>query len=138
MLELIAFYLFSVLIVFCFSVVVFTSNILYAMTALASGMIFIAGIFFNAGAEFLGVVQILVYAGAVMAMYAFGMMFFDSAKQVREKNKQITIICILSFGVALILVVIISLPRLLSIEDSVINAAYCNDCGYSNCSQKYR
>ncbi len=98
MLELIAFYLFSVLIVFCFSVVVFTSNILYAMTALASGMIFIAGIFFNAGAEFLGVVQILVYAGAVMAMYAFGMMFFDSAKQVREKNKQITIICILSFG----------------------------------------
>ena len=68
----------------------------------------------------------------------FGMMFFDSAKQVREKNKQITIICILSFGVALILVVIISLPRLLSIEDSVINAAYCNDCGYSNCSQKYR
>ncbi|MBR7118314.1 MAG: NADH-quinone oxidoreductase subunit J [Helicobacteraceae bacterium] len=121
MLEVISFYLFSVLIIFCFSVVVFTANVLYAMTALASGMIFIAGIFFNIGAEFLGVVQISVYTGAVMAMYAFGMMFFDSAKDIKEKHKSVKIVCLLSFGVALMLVIIVSLPRLLSIENNEVN-----------------
>lgn len=121
MLEVISFYLFSVLIIFCFSVVVFTANVLYAMTALASGMIFIAGIFFNIGAEFLGVVQISVYTGAIMAMYAFGMMFFDSAKDIKEKHKSVKIVCLLSFGVALMLVIIVSLPRLLSIENNEVN-----------------
>lgn len=121
MLEIISFYLFSALIIFCFAVVVFTTNVLYAMTALASGMIFIAGIFFNIGAEFLGVVQISVYTGAIMAMYAFGMMFFDSAKDIKENHKNRKIVCLLSFGVALILVVILSLPRVLSINNNEVN-----------------
>ena len=121
MFEIITFYLFSALIIFCFSVVVFTTNILYAMSALASGMIFIAGIFFNLGAEFLGVVQISVYTGAIMAMYAFGMMFFDSAKELNENHKNRKIVCFLSVCVALILVVIVSLPRVLSINSNKVN-----------------
>lgn len=122
MLEVVSFYLFSALIIFCFSVVVFTSNILYAMTALASGMIFISGIFFTLGAEFLGVVQIAVYTGAVMALYAFGMMFFDMSKEVKEKHKGVKVVCMLSFGVALMLVIIVSLPRLFFIKTNEINA----------------
>lgn len=122
MLEIISFYLFSILILLCFSIVVLTSNILYAMTALASGMIFISGIFFTLGAEFLGVVQIAVYTGAVMALYAFGMMFFDSAKEVKENTKYKKLTCILSFGVAIMLVIIISLPRLLVIAQDKIDS----------------
>lgn len=122
MLELISFYLFSILILLCFSIVVLTSNILYAMTALASGMIFIAGIFFTLGAEFLGVVQISVYTGAVMALYAFGMMFFDSTKDVEENIRGNKLICFLSFGIALMLVIIISLPRFLSIAQYKIDS----------------
>ncbi|RAX54929.1 NADH:ubiquinone oxidoreductase subunit J [Helicobacter sp. 16-1353] len=122
MFEFISFYLFSILIIFCFAVVVLSSNILYAMTALASGMIFISGIFFTLGAEFLGVVQISVYTGAVMALYAFGMMFFDSAKEVEENIRWNKIACVLSFGIAVMLVVIISLPRLLSIAQDKIDS----------------
>lgn len=116
MLELISFYLFSILIIASFSIVVFSSNILYAMSALAAGMIFIAGIFFTLGADFLGVVQISVYTGAVMALYAFGMMFFDSTKEVGEHRKHTKIIAILGFGSAVMVAFIILIPRFLIIE----------------------
>ena len=72
MFEAIAFYFFMVLSIVAFLVVVSTRNILYALTALVSGMIFISSFFFSSGAEFLGVVQIAVYTGAVIVMYAFG------------------------------------------------------------------
>ncbi len=89
--EAIAFYLFSALTIAMFTIVVVSDNALYAMSALAGGMIFIAGFFFLLDAEFLGVVQIIVYTGAVMALYAFGMMFFDTTRAVKEnvENKYV-------------------------------------------------
>ncbi|STQ85485.1 NADH-quinone oxidoreductase subunit J [Helicobacter muridarum] len=85
MFELIAFYVFAALTLCAFLIVVISSNILYALTALAFGMILISGFFFLLSADFLGVVQIIVYTGAVVVMYAFGMMFFDSNKEVKER-----------------------------------------------------
>lgn len=116
MLEFISFYLFSILIIIAFCIVVFSTNILYAMSALAAGMIFISGLFFTLGADFLGVVQISVYTGAVMALYAFGMMFFDSTKEVKEHRKHTKIIAILGFGSAVMVAFIIIIPRFLIIE----------------------
>lgn len=111
MLEAISFYLFAILIIASFSIVVLSSNILYSMSALAAGMIFISGIFFTLGAEFLGVVQIAVYTGAVMALYAFGMMFFDSSKEVREYRQYTKTIALLSVGSALMVALIVAIPR---------------------------
>lgn len=113
MLEAISFYLFSILIIASFVVVIFSANILYAMSALAGGMIFISGLFFTLGADFLGVVQIAVYTGAVMALYAFGMMFFDSAKEVRENIRHSKIIAVLGVCSAIMLSMIILMPRLI-------------------------
>ena len=112
MLEAISFYLFAILIIASFSIVVLSSNILYSMSALAAGMIFISGIFFTLGAEFLGVVQIAVYTGAVMALYAFGMMFFDSSKEVREYRQYTKTIALLSVGSALMVALIVAIPRI--------------------------
>ncbi|MDR0468162.1 MAG: NADH-quinone oxidoreductase subunit J, partial [Campylobacteraceae bacterium] len=84
MYEIVAFYLFAALTISFFAIAVFSKNALYAMSSLAAGMIFIAGFFFLLDAEFLGVVQIVVYTGAVMALYAFGMMFFDTTRDVKE------------------------------------------------------
>lgn len=116
MLEVISFYLFAILIIASFSIVVLSSNILYSMSALAAGMIFISGIFFTLGAEFLGVVQIAVYTGAVMALYAFGMMFFDSSKEVREYRQYTKTIALLSVGSALMVALIIAIPRIVIIN----------------------
>lgn len=112
MFETITFYLFGTLCIVAFLIVVTTQQILYAMTALACGMIFVAGLFFNLDAEFLGAVQIIVYGGSVVALYAFAMMFFDTSKNIIESYKHQWIACILSFGVACMLVVAFGLPTI--------------------------
>ncbi|NLK65910.1 MAG: NADH-quinone oxidoreductase subunit J [Campylobacteraceae bacterium] len=84
MIEIIGFYFFAIISLFLFCVSVFSTKTLYAMSALAGGMVFISGFFFLLGAEFLGVIQILVYVGAVVVLYSFSMMFFDAQVEVRE------------------------------------------------------
>ena len=110
MVEAIAFYLFAFLTVAMFTITVMSKNALYAMSALAAGMIFISAFFFLLDADFLGVVQIIVYSGAVMALYAFGMMFLDTTKDVKEKNPSKKIVFFLSGMVALLLVLILISP----------------------------
>ena len=110
MFEVVAFYLFAFLTIAMFSVTVLTKNALYALSSLAAGMIFISAFFFLLGAEFLGAVQIVVYTGAVMALYAFGMMFFDSINDVKENTANPRLTFVLTGIVALIVVAIFVAP----------------------------
>lgn len=108
--EVIAFYLFAFLTIAMFTTTVMTNNALYALSSLAAGMIFISAFYFLLDAEFLGVVQIVVYTGAVMALYAFGMMFFDTIADVKEDIKHPKLVFLLSGGIALLVVVIFVAP----------------------------
>ena len=110
MFEAVAFYLFAFLTITMFYITVTTSQALYALTALAAGMIFISAFFFILGAEFLGAIQIVVYSGAVMALYAFGMMFFDTTRDVKEKHGNKMIITGLSTIAAVLVVLIFVAP----------------------------
>lgn len=110
MFEAVAFYLFAFLTIAMFYITVTTSQALYALTALAAGMIFISAFFFILGADFLGAVQIVVYSGAVMALYAFGMMFFDTTRELKEKKGNALIISGLSILSAILVVVIVAAP----------------------------
>ncbi len=103
--EAIAFYTFAILTTVMFLITVLTNHALYALSALAAGMIFISAFFFLLGADFLGAIQIIVYTGAVMALYAFGMMFFDTTRDVVESRTSPMIIFGLS-GVAAVTVVV--------------------------------
>ena len=110
MFEIVAFYLFSFLTITMFCITVYVNNALYALSSLAAGMIFISAFFFLLDADFLGVVQITVYTGAIMALYAFGMMFFDSLTVVKEKIKNPRLVFVLSGLIALIIVIIFVSP----------------------------
>jgi len=110
MYEFIAFYTFAISTTILFSITVLTKNVLYAMTALAAGMVMISGFFFLLGADFLGVVQLIAYVGAVMALYAFAMMFFDSSKDVKEKHGNSALVFLLGGLMAVIFVVMFSAP----------------------------
>ena len=110
MIETIAFYTFSVLTIISFIIVVTSNKAAYAMSALAAGMLFISGFFFTLGADFLGVVQIVVYAGAVMALYAFGMMFLDSSKEVVEYIKRPKLTMWLAIGSTICIIIMASVP----------------------------
>ena len=110
MFEIVAFTIFSVLTISMFSITVLTNNALYALSSLAAGMVFISAFFFLLNADFLGAVQIVVYTGAVMALYAFGMMFFDSLSEVKEKIKNPRLVFLLSGLVALLVVIVLIAP----------------------------
>jgi len=114
MFEAIAFYLFAFLTISMFYITVTTSQALYALTALAAGMIFISAFFFILGADFLGAIQIIVYTGAVMALYAFGMMFFDTTRAVKEKQGNKYIVVGMSTFAAILVVAIFAAPMLAS------------------------
>ncbi|GHV04283.1 NADH-quinone oxidoreductase subunit J [Campylobacterota bacterium] len=120
MLETIAFYFFALVVIGCFVVTVMAKQVIYAFSALAAGMIFISAFFFMLGAEFMGVVQIVVYTGAVMALYAFGMMFFDSAKDAKEAIKGEPIVFILSAIAAVVIVAMIAAPSLSIVASGTI------------------
>ena len=117
MFEAVAFYLFAFLTIAMFYIVVTTKQALYALTALAAGMIFISAFFFILGADFLGAIQIIVYTGAVMALYAFGMMFFDTTRDVKEKQGNKYIIVGLSTLAAVLIVLIVSVPM---VSDNIV------------------
>jgi len=114
MFEAIAFYMFAFLTIAMFYIAVTTSQALYALTALASGMIFISAFYFILGADFLGAVQIVVYSGAVLALYAFGMMFFDTTRDIKEKQGNRYVVIGLSVLSALLVVVIFVTPLISS------------------------
>ncbi len=115
-----AFYFFSVLTIGLFLVTILSKNLLYAMTSLAAGMVLISGFFFILGADFLGVVQLIVYVGAVMALYAFAMMFLDATRDIKEKNTNSVLVFTLGGLIALMLVIMFSAP----IYSSNIEALY--------------
>ncbi|MBU1669261.1 NADH-quinone oxidoreductase subunit J [bacterium] len=110
MYEVIAFYIFAISTTILFLITVMSKNVLYAMTALAAGMVMISGFFFLLGADFLGVVQLIVYVGAVMALYAFAMMFFDATKDIKEKHQNPALVFLLGGLMALVFVVMFSAP----------------------------
>ncbi len=118
-----AFYLFAILITGLFLVTVMSKNILYAMTSLAAGMVLISGLFFILGADFLGVVQLIVYVGAVMALYAFAMMFFDVTRDIEEKNGSTVLVFLLGGGIALTLVVMFAAPIMGSAVEALLPPA---------------
>jgi len=110
MYEFIAFYVFAISTTILFLITVMSKNVLYAMTALAAGMVMISGFFFLLGADFLGVVQLVVYVGAVMALYAFGMMFFDATKEIKEKHQNPLLVFVLGGLMAFLFVLMFSAP----------------------------
>ena len=124
MFEVIAFYVFGILTLCAFLIVVMTDNILYALSALAFGMILVSGFFFLLHADFLGVVQIIVYTGAVVVMYAFGMMFFDVNKEIKERFHNQFVVWILAGTFALCLLIAVGNlgGQVASLQDMSINA----------------
>ncbi len=108
--EAIAFYLFAFLTIVMFTYTVMSNQALYALSSMAAGMIMISAFFFMLNADFLGVVQIIVYTGAVMALYAFGMMFFDTTREVKENNSPKIVVLTLSALAAVLVVAIVSMP----------------------------
>ncbi len=73
-LEVILFYVFSAMAVISALYIFFTKNVLHAAVALLAVFLAVAGVFAISGAEFLAIVQIVVYIGGVLIILMFGVM----------------------------------------------------------------
>lgn len=74
-LQQLIFYLFIVIAVISASAILFSKNVFRAALWLLTGLVSIAALFVMTLAEFVGVAQILIYAGGVLVVILFGIMF---------------------------------------------------------------
>lgn len=68
--------------------VVFTTNVVHSALALMGTLLGVAGMFVLLGADFLGVVQLLVYVGGILVLTLFAVML-TSRVDVRVSNRAV-------------------------------------------------
>ncbi len=83
----------------------FTKNILNAALALVATLLFVAGIYVFAKAEFVAVTQIMIYVGGIVVLIIFGVMLTHDASRnkmgIGTGNKFIAAILTIAFFVML-------------------------------------
>lgn len=65
---------------------VFSNNSLYSILSLIITMFSIAGLYVLLNAQFLGIVQIIVYAGAIMVLFLYILMMLNLNKEAEGKK----------------------------------------------------
>ena len=75
--QLVLFWVFAVLMLLFGAAVVFLRNPVSNALSLVVSFVFLAALFITLDAFFIGVVQVLVYAGAVMVLFLFIIMLLD-------------------------------------------------------------
>lgn len=78
------FYFFAFLIVAMAVATVATPHPIYSALYLAGTMVLLAFVFIGLGAQFIGGVQLVVYAGAVMVLFVMVLMLFDLQREVQK------------------------------------------------------
>jgi NADH-quinone oxidoreductase subunit J len=84
LLEHVAFAVFALLAIGGALGTIYCKRIAHSMFSLIICFLAIAGVFLLAGAELLAAIQILVYLGSVMLVYAFGVML--ARRQIQESD----------------------------------------------------
>ncbi len=97
MIQTIIFYFFAALSVLFAVMVILQKKIMHSVLYLAFAVLAISGVFFTLYAEFLGAVQIMVYAGGIVVLYLFVIIIVNMNEIKIEKRKifpKFFIICI--------------------------------------------
>jgi NADH-quinone oxidoreductase subunit J len=85
--ESVIFYLLSAVILISAVCVVFLRRPMHNVLSMIVVMVGLAGLFILLNAEFIGMVQLVVYAGAVMVLFLFVIMLLDLKAEERRKIK---------------------------------------------------
>src|SRR5271170_8211732 len=98
MLDQIVFYFFAALAVVSAVLVVTRRNIVQSAIFLITALLATAGIFLQLHAEFLFIVQVILYVGGIMVLFVFVIMLvnLDVAARQRQFSKQLWLALLLS------------------------------------------
>ncbi len=92
------FYFFSTITVFSAIMVIVTRNTVYSVFFLILVFISVSVLFIMIGAEFLGMIMLIVYVGAVAVLFLFVVMMLNVVEQITQKPKRSGIINNMSVG----------------------------------------
>ena len=92
------FYFFSVIAVFASVMVVTSRNTVYSVFFLILVFVTISILFIMIGAEFLGMIMLIVYVGAVAVLFLFVVMMLNVTEQKSEKKSSRTFFSNISAG----------------------------------------
>ncbi len=90
--QTVFFYIFAVMIIGSALLVVMMKNIVRSAFALFFTLFGVAGIYIMLGADFVGVVQILIYIGGILILIVFGVMLTHRAYSVAIFNRTGTVV----------------------------------------------
>lgn len=83
------FFFFAIQIIGSALVILFTRNVVYAATALLSTLLGVAALFVIAGSDLLAVVQLVVYAGGVLILLLFGVLYTYRAPETYHEKRNV-------------------------------------------------
>jgi NADH-quinone oxidoreductase subunit J len=106
------FYIFAAMMIAGGLMVVLMHNPVSSALAMVLSFIGLAGIFTGLNAYFVGILQILVYAGAIMVLFIFIIMLLDLKKEEQSHRKGTTLLV----GIVLPIVFIIQLAGVLATQ----------------------
>ncbi len=79
------FFFFSSLTVLFAALSVASKNVVRGGISLLLALAFLGAVYFTAGAEFIGIIQVIVYAGAIVVLYLFALLTMDF-KSLKEDS----------------------------------------------------
>ena len=86
------FYLFAFLSV-AFAVISVThKNVIKGGVSLLASFVSLGAVYFTAGAEFIGIVQVIVYGGAIVVLYLFALMTMDLKSFGKEPLRALSLV----------------------------------------------
>jgi NADH-quinone oxidoreductase subunit J len=103
--SLIAFVILGALAVVSASAVILSRNPVISALSLAANLISIAGFYLMLGSQFIAVLQVIVYAGAIMVLVLFVIMLLNLPPEGRRKPGFFQAPLALTFGLAFVAIV---------------------------------
>ena len=100
MITLAIFAFFAVLALAAAVLVVVQKNVMHSVLYLAFTVLAVAGVFFTLQAEYLGAVQILVYAGGIVVLYIFVIVIVNLKEVVPERRPLLPTVLLVAIPVA--------------------------------------
>ncbi len=85
--NFVLFWLFGILTVVFAALSIFSKNVVRGGIALLISFIALAGVYFVLKAEFVAIIQVIVYGGAILVLYLFAILMLDLSDMEKEKFK---------------------------------------------------
>ncbi len=132
MIGVIAFYIFAAVLVGSAALVVSSRNPVHSVLFLILAFFNAAALFLLAGAEFLAMILVIVYVGAVAVLFLFVVMMLDvNFDQLREGFQRYTPIGA-AIGAVLFLEVVVTVAGLRFVPDTALHLISATPAGVSN------